>query len=74
MAVATKGKDTMIVNPVCHICREEENLAVGVEDFHSWKRGDALIQNAMPYLTPSQRELLISGICGSLSMNKENLP
>ena len=38
-------------------------MAVNVDDYTSWENGE-LIQNAMPYLTADEREVLISGICG----------
>ena len=39
-------------------------MVVENDDYQSWQNGK-LIQDAMPYLTISQRELLISGICGT---------
>ena len=38
-------------------------MAVNIDDYTSWENGE-LIQNAMPYLTADEREVLISGICG----------
>ena len=31
-------------------------------DLAKWERNEALIQNALPYLTPVEREFLISGV------------
>jgi len=31
-------------------------------DLAKWERKEALIQNALPYLTPAEREFLISGV------------
>tara|TARA_Y100000310_G_C20387451_1_gene671140 strand:+ start:362 stop:508 length:147 start_codon:yes stop_codon:yes gene_type:complete len=36
---------------------------VNSKDFISWNNG-SYIQNAMPYLSADERELLISGTCG----------
>jgi len=33
-------------------------------DFIRWEEEGELIQNALPYLSADERELLISGICG----------
>lgn len=40
-------------------------IRVNLEDVIRWRSGE-LIQRAMPYLTPDQRELIISGIPGDL--------
>jgi hypothetical protein len=34
-------------------------------DIADWKMGSGLIQDLMPYLSEGERELLISGFCGS---------
>ena len=54
--------DTMQVE--CRICEDTHILMVNIRDAKRWKEGE-LIQNAMPYLTPDERELLISGVCGT---------
>ena len=38
-------------------------MQVHVEDVTAWENGE-LIQNAMPYLSADEREVLISGTCG----------
>ncbi len=48
----------------CDTCDSETQMVVESDDYQSWQNGK-LIQDAMPYLTISQRELLISGICGT---------
>ena len=35
-------------------------IELNVQDFYEWQKG-ALIQQALPYLSPSEREFLISG-------------
>ena len=51
---------TLIVN--CIMCGSEHSIAVPEEGFNQWQRGVA-IQYALPGLTASERELLISGVC-----------
>ena len=46
----------------CIKCKERQHLYVGTEDLTNWERGE-LVQNAMPYLTAGEREILISGVC-----------
>ena len=50
---------------VCRLCSVEYHLKVRAEDFDNWKNRGVLIQHAMPYLIPSQRELLQSQTCDS---------
>jgi hypothetical protein len=45
-------------------CGKTFELAVAAKEWHDWRSG-ALIQNAMPSLDSDQRELLISGLCGT---------
>ena len=47
----------------CTRCQDLHILLVEAEDLAAW-RGGQLIQNAMPYLSPDEREILISGVCG----------
>lgn len=47
----------------CVSCKKMHEILVNSGDYHRWLRGD-LIQDAMPYLTLDERELLISGWCG----------
>lgn len=48
---------------VCGECYKPKELSFDQEDWKRWKAG-TLIQDAMPYLTLDERELLISGTCG----------
>ena len=47
----------------CAKCGTVHTLKVNPGDVDKWRNGE-LIQSAMPYLAPTERELLISGICG----------
>lgn len=48
----------------CHRCRKETALPVSEAQITRWHSGE-LIQRVMPELSADDRELLISGICGS---------
>lgn len=47
----------------CRICGEVYYIAIDPVDVERWQNGE-LIQNAMPYLSADERELIISGTCG----------
>lgn len=51
------------VSVVCDQCKRMFAVLVEPEDMEKWRNG-ALIQNAMPYLSADDRELLISKTCG----------
>ena len=58
----------MIVRPIgiectCPFCGETHTVIVGEIDYILWETDFALVQDAFPYLTPDEREMLISGIC-----------
>lgn len=46
----------------CRYCREPERIDMHAEDWARWKGGE-YIQTAAPYLSPEQREMLISATC-----------
>jgi hypothetical protein len=47
----------------CRSCEKTEALLVNPSDVSDWQQGK-YIQDAMPYLSAAERELLISGTCG----------
>lgn len=47
----------------CRLCNNTQILKVKESSLHSWQQGE-LIQNAMPELTPNEREMLVSRTCG----------
>ena len=53
----------MRIQEICAKCDAEVLISVEYDDYEAWRNGE-LIQNAMPYLTADQREILISSICG----------
>ena len=60
--------DAVTVVVGCIKCAEPQHITVGNADLDSWQ-GGTNIQNAMPYLSADDREILISGICGECFEN-----
>ena len=56
--------DSVIVTIVCPICGNEHTVEVSEHALYQWQNG-ACIQNAMPTLSATEREQLISHICPS---------
>lgn len=56
-------KNKIIVVTTCPVCGDEQNITVSHQGYCEWKCGGASIQNAMPELSKSDREALISGVC-----------
>ena len=44
----------------CPFCGHENSINVREEDYSAWQDG-ALVQDAFPYLSADEREMLISG-------------
>lgn len=53
----------MLYTTNCIRCGKLYQFEVPNEGYKRWLEGE-LIQKALPMLTPDQRELMISGICG----------
>jgi len=51
------------LSPQCFQCGRKFEFNVNADDYWRWGNGE-LIQSAMPYLSESERELLISKTCG----------
>lgn len=54
--------DAVWVGRECPFCGEYHEVKVSEADYAAWQGGD-LAQDVFPYLTPAEREILISGIC-----------
>lgn len=54
--------DAVYVGRNCPFCGEYHEVLVSEADYAEWQGGE-LAQNAFPYLTAEEREILISGIC-----------
>lgn len=48
----------------CRQCQKKYEIKIRKSDVIAWQNGEH-IQTVMPYLTANERELLISGTCGS---------
>lgn len=48
----------------CNICGKSYVISFNRQDMIDWLSGSLPIQDALPYLTAGERELLISGTCG----------
>lgn len=48
----------------CVMCGTTHEIRVKTADYRRWRQG-AYIQDAMPYLTANEREILMSGICST---------
>lgn len=57
-------KLNLILKVTCDHCGREYELRVNMDDYQSWKLGETQIQDAFPYLNPSERELILSHCCG----------
>ena len=62
--VAFADRDRQLVAECVH-CGTEYILWVNEKDFLDWASGVGYIQEKLPYLSADERELLISGTCGS---------
>ena len=51
------------IENTCPFCGSRHYVFVDEDHFFLWNNGIELIQNAMPELSPTEREQLISGIC-----------
>ena len=64
--IITIEREVMImrfdVDLTCPFCGANHAVEVNLAQFEAWQNGE-LIQNAMPDLTPTEREQLISGLC-----------
>ena len=48
----------------CRECTANRVIFLKMHDYIEWKNGAGFIEELMPYLSDSDRELLISGTCG----------
>lgn len=53
---------TVMIETACPFCGAAHMIEVNLVDYWDWKDGK-LAQDAFPYLTPDEREMVISGIC-----------
>lgn len=54
------------INTTCPICRKSHEVKIRrASDYHDFAFGGKHAQDAFPYLSAQEREMLISGICGA---------
>lgn len=61
MVAAVRG---LPVDIQCVKCYTWHNILVNREDMYDWTSGSLPIQTALHYLSPNEREILLSQICG----------
>lgn len=54
-------KEVCIIT-ACPFCGKGNEVWANEDDYWDWQDGE-LVQNAFPYLSADEREMLISGIC-----------
>lgn len=54
--------EPLYIETTCPICHENHTVMVYTDDFYAWKH-EKNAQEAFPYLSAEEREMLISGIC-----------
>lgn len=61
--------DIVILETICPFCKKPHRITVNYSEYAKgvtkYKDYGALIQDAFPNFTPSQREFLMTGICDS---------
>lgn len=57
-----KNYKEYLVISVCPICNEVHEIGVNEADYWDWQDGKCA-QDAFPYLSADEREMLISGVC-----------
>lgn len=58
-----ENKKEITVVTVCPMCGHANEVAVNEADYFDWSFDGVLVQDAFPYLSADEREMLISGIC-----------
>lgn len=54
-----------VVSAQCRMCGNVSDIKCNEDDFNKWKNREGYIQDLLHYLSKQERELLISGTCGS---------
>lgn len=53
-----------LIHVICRLCKKEFNFYVSDDQFQKYKKREDCIQDIFPELSPIDRELLNSAICG----------
>lgn len=54
-----------IVSVGCQMCNNVYDIKCNESDFNKWKNREGYIQDLLHYLSKQERELLVSGTCGT---------
>lgn len=57
--------EKVILKAKCRTCKEVHELEVSQQGLVRYEKGRSYIQDCFPELTVDERELLISGTCGT---------
>lgn len=68
------GQDKVTVSIPCRQCGVVHKVRVGLDDLEAWQSGENLVQEAFPYLSAEQRELLLTRICSDCWNNMFGQP
>ena len=63
--VAAVENRSFVVDVQCLQCGVVYSIILNKQDLVDWTSGDKYIQDIFHYLSPNERELLISNTCGS---------
>ena len=63
--VAAVENRSFVMEMACVYCGTAYSIILNKEDLVDWISGEGYIQDIFHYLSPSERELLISNTCGS---------
>lgn len=55
----------MEISRKCPDCNKFNTVVVNERDYNVWCLGDTNVQDAFPSLSADEREILLTGICGS---------
>ena len=58
----TNRKELCVITE-CPFCGKTSEVEINADDYSDYMDGILLVQEAFPYLSPDDRERLISGIC-----------
>jgi hypothetical protein len=58
-----------VLDVTCKFCGITYQIIADRQDVHDWMSGAGYIQDLLAYLSPAERELLISGTCDNCWKN-----
>lgn len=61
--ITVLNRQEISVITFCPLCKKEHQVIVDKHDWIAYKTKGKLCQDAFPYLSPCEREMLITGTC-----------